>query len=81
MSGPNTTPAKIKYWRPWGLPRRYPTYDTGQATRARTTGLPVRKLAGDQGTGTEPDWAAEESRPGTGVRAQRRAQATTAGRE
>lgn len=57
------------------------TYDPGQATRARTTGLPVRKLAGDQGTGTEPDWAAEESRPGTGVRAQRRAQAATAGRE
>ncbi|MET7355487.1 hypothetical protein [Streptomyces mirabilis] len=57
------------------------TYDTGQATRARTTGLHVRKLAGDQGTGTEPDWAAEESRPGTGVRAQRRAQAATAGRE
>ncbi|WP_329182811.1 PIN domain-containing protein [Actinacidiphila glaucinigra] len=52
------------------------TYDTGQATRARTAGLPVRKLASDQGTGDEPEWAAEESRPGTGVRAQRRARTT-----
>lgn len=54
------------------------TYDTGQAIRARTNGLHVRKLAGDQGTGTEPDWAAEESKPGTGTRAQRRARTTPA---
>jgi len=57
------------------------TYDTGQATRARTTGLRVRKLAGDQGTGDEPDWTAEEPRPGTGVRAQRRARAAAARQE
>ncbi|MFE9867971.1 PIN domain-containing protein [Streptomyces sp. NPDC005506] len=54
------------------------TYDTGQATRARTARLHVLKLAGDQGTGPEPDWAAGESRPGTGVRAQRRARAAAA---
>ncbi|NUS10553.1 MAG: hypothetical protein HOY69_03945 [Streptomyces sp.] len=54
------------------------TYDTGQATRARTTGLHVLKLAGDQGTGDEPDWATEGSQPGSGVRAQRRARATAA---
>lgn len=57
------------------------TYDTGQATRARSTGLHVLKLAGDQGTGDEPDWAAVESRPGSGVRAQRRARAAAAGHE
>jgi hypothetical protein len=56
-------------------------YDTGQATRARTTGLHVRKLAGGQGTGDEPDWTAEEPRPGTGVRAQRRARAAAARQE
>jgi hypothetical protein len=57
------------------------TYDTGQATRARTTGLHVLKLAGDQGTGDEPDWAAEDSRPGSGGQAQRRARASAAGQE
>jgi hypothetical protein len=57
------------------------TYDTGQATRARTTGLHVLKLAGDQGTGDEADWSAEEPGPGTGIRAQRRARAAAAGQE
>ncbi|MBM9510014.1 hypothetical protein ITX44_36755 [Streptomyces sp. KK5PA1] len=36
------------------------TYDTGQATRARTAGLLVTKLRDDAGTGDEPDWAALE---------------------
>lgn len=57
------------------------TYDTGQATRARTARVHVLKLAGDQGTGDEPDWAAEDSRPGSGGRAQRRARAAATGQE
>lgn len=62
------------------------TYDTGQATRARTAGLPVTKLRDDAGTGDEPDWdamAAAQDRSGAGTRAQRRTrrEAETAERE
>jgi hypothetical protein len=27
LNGPSTPPAKIKYWRLLGLPRRYPVYE------------------------------------------------------
>jgi rRNA-processing protein FCF1 len=59
------------------------TYDTGQATRARTAGLPVTKLRDDAGTGEEPDWAAIDAAQnnGTGTRAQRRARREAAAQE
>ncbi|HEY5834958.1 PIN domain-containing protein [Streptomyces sp.] len=56
------------------------TYDTGQATRARAAGLPVKKLRGDAGTGEEPDWAALEAAQtkGTGGTRQARRERKTA---
>ncbi|WP_169316692.1 hypothetical protein [Actinacidiphila oryziradicis] len=41
MSGPSTTRAKIKYWRPLGLPRRYP-YSFRASTPAGGTLRPLR---------------------------------------
>lgn len=47
------------------------TCDTGQHTRGRAAGLKVTKIPAKD-PGPEPDWAAQD-KPGTGVRAQRRA--------
>lgn len=47
------------------------TCDTGQHTRGRAAGLPVTKVPAKD-PGPEPDWSAQ-NKPGTGVRAQRRA--------
>ncbi|MEV5235255.1 PIN domain-containing protein [Streptomyces pseudogriseolus] len=47
------------------------TCDTSQHTRGRAAGLKVTKVA-TKDPGDEPDWSAED-KPGTGVRAQRRA--------
>ncbi|MFD5384223.1 PIN domain-containing protein [Streptomyces sp. NPDC127074] len=47
------------------------TCDTGQHTRGRAAGLRVTKVPAKD-PGPEPDWSAED-KPGTGLRAQRRA--------
>ncbi|MFJ6846474.1 PIN domain-containing protein [Streptomyces griseoluteus] len=47
------------------------TCDTGQHTRGRNAGLPVTKVSAKP-QGEEPDWESQ-GKPGTGVRAQRRA--------
>ncbi|MFD3479896.1 PIN domain-containing protein [Streptomyces sp. NPDC058695] len=54
-----------------GRPVTLITYDTGQAMRARTGGLQVLKLRLDLESPQEPD-RVQQSKPGTGVRAQRR---------
>ncbi|MGW5099751.1 PIN domain-containing protein [Streptomyces sp. NPDC004100] len=55
-----------------GRPVTLVTYDTGQAMRARTRGLHVMKLVEPE-EGEEPDRSGQDTKPGTGVRAQRRA--------
>ncbi|GAA5706191.1 hypothetical protein AQJ43_36980 [Streptomyces avermitilis] len=54
-----------------GRPVTLLTYDTGQAMRARTGGLRVKKLRVEPESREEP----EERKPGTGIRAQRKARA------
>ncbi|MEU1502886.1 PIN domain-containing protein [Streptomyces sp. NPDC005732] len=55
-----------------GRPVKLLTYDTGQSTRARFAGLTVKKFPDDPEPAEEPDWAAQESRKGTGTRARRK---------